>query len=120
MNYPRTPIVVAYAFSDFHYLRMAYPGAPVYKAHTTPSFGPFSHTPNVPRWVAEQHRWYGNRYIGDMAALDQLYPQPCLFVCWKTDGWDPRGFSWIWGDPRLRLTLLFKYERYEVYQVGRV
>jgi hypothetical protein len=119
-EYPGHPIMVAWTYSDYHYLRVAYPEAPVYTANTwVHAIGPGGYAENTESWIAAQKRWYGDHYISNLSALEKLSPSPWLFVNWKPHSWKTNHFSWMWGHPCLRMTQLFDYGKYEVYRVDK-
>jgi len=115
--YPSRPILIPWGMSDYHFLRMAYNEAPVYLANTSVFFTPLSYATDMASWVAAQKKWYGDRYINDLMALERLGSPPWLFLSWQLPGWDTGRFSWIQDNSRLRLTLVFQHGKYRVYQV---
>ena len=112
-------ILIPWGHSDYHYLRMAYPELPIYLSTTSAFFTPLTYTKDVSSWTAALKKWYGERYIGDMAELERLGDPPWLFVCRQMFTDDSGRFSWIKEDPQLRLTLVFKADRYRVYRVDK-
>jgi hypothetical protein len=116
-TYPNQPILIPWPWSDYHYLRLAYPEQPVYLANTSVFFTPWSPARDASQWAEELQRWYGDRYIGNMTSLERLCG-PLLFLCWeRSDGVNSYHWSWIWDDPKLRRTMIYRHERYCVYRI---
>jgi len=69
--------------SDYHFLRMAYPEEPVYLANTSTFFAPTNYARDVSTWDDAEQRWYGGRYVRNLAALKRL-KGPWLFLSWET------------------------------------
>jgi hypothetical protein len=113
---PHQPILVPWGWSDYHFLRMAYPEEPVYLANTTTFFAPTNYVREVSKWGDTLERWYGDRYVGNLATLKRL-ERPWLFLSWETSGYNTHHWSWIWDDPNLRRTLVYKHKKYRVYQL---
>lgn len=122
-HYPNRPILIPWTWSDFHYLRMAYPTAPVYTVNTRTFFDSSSnYAKTADRWLAAESRWYGLRHVPDRAALARLGPAPWVYVSWRTPGWGTDQFSWLRDDPALLVVPVHtegKYIVYEVRQAGR-
>ena len=113
---PHQPILIPWGWSDYHFLRMAYPKEPVYLANTSTFFTPTNYVRDMSKWGDTLERWYGDRCIDDLAALKRL-KRPWLFLCWEVPGYNTHHWSWIWDDPNLRRTLVYKYKKYRVYQL---
>ncbi len=114
---PQRPIVIPWTWSDYHYLRLAYPDAPVYLGNTGSFFGPTTYTKNSREWIAAEHRWYGDRYVEDLSALQRLGSPPWLYVSWQVPGWGTDQFSWVQKESRVRLIPVFHEACYTVYRV---
>lgn len=113
---PHQPILIPWGWSDYHFLRMAYPEEPVYLANTSTFFAPTNFVRDVSTWGDTLERWYGDRYIDDLADLKRL-KKPWLFLSWEVPGYNTHHWSWVWDDPNLRRTLVYKHKKYRVYQL---
>ena len=113
---PHQPILIPWGWSDYHFLRMAYPEEPIYLANTTTFFAPTNIARDVSTWDDAKQQWYGDRYVRNLAALKRL-DRPWLFLSWEVPGYNTHHWSWVWGDPNMRRTLIYKHKRYRVYQL---
>jgi len=113
---PHQPILIPWGWSDYHFLRMAYPEEPVYLANTSTFFAPTNYVRDVSKCGDTLKRWYGDRYIDDLTALKRL-KRPWLFLSWEVPGYNTHHWSWIWDDPNLRRTLVYKHKKYRVYHL---
>jgi len=124
------PILIPWVIGDYHYLRVAYPDAPVYLVDTESLFVASATRDDIAQGRAQRfgdtmvrrvevdpRQWYGTRYIPDLKALQALGPAPWWYVTTKVRGRDKTDYSWIWTDPGLELTLVFDNGQYYVYKV---
>lgn len=123
-EYPEHPILVPWTWSDYHFLRLAFPRAPVYLVNSLTFFSsPSSYTKNASAWKEAQARWYGQRYLGDLNALQQAGQPPWIFIDRISKWSNTHRFSWIWESSELVLTKAFDVNAgsrsYDVYEVTR-
>ena len=116
-TYPTAPILIPWSMSDYHFLRMAYPDAPVYLVNSDVFFTPFTYARDTQSWVAALKGWYATRYVGDYTSLEKLGDPPWIMLSWKVGNHDTVRFSWMQGDPRVQMKLVFQTGRYQVYLV---
>jgi hypothetical protein len=116
-TYPASPILIPWPISDYHYLRIAYPDAPVYLVNTSVFFGPLRYAHAPKSWVEALKKWYGKRYVGNFASLKNLAAPPWILVTRKNGDSDSVRLSWMQNDPHVQRKLVFRVGRYQVYQV---
>lgn len=113
---PYPSILIPWGWSDYHFLRMAYPEEPVYLVNTSTFFAPTNYVKDVSKWGEAQERWYGDRHVDNLVELKRL-KKPWFFLSWEVRGYNTQHWSWIWDNPNLRRTLVYQYKKYRVYQL---
>lgn len=116
-EHPGRPILIPWGFTDFHFIRFAYPQVQVYLVNTTAHFWDRSVTRDERSWGAAQKRWYGPRYLPDISALKDLGDAPWIVVAWVLPGWDTMKCSWIDREPFLHKEKVLEDGPYKVYLV---
>jgi hypothetical protein len=116
-TYPDRPILIPWPISDYHYLRIAYPDAPVYLVNTSVFFGPLRYAHDPQSWDAALKKWYRNRYVGNYEALENLSPPPWILVTRKEGDRDTIHWTWLQSEPRVQMKLVLRAGWYQVYQV---
>ena len=116
-TYPTRSMLIPWAISDYHYLHIAYPKAPVYLVNTTVFFGPLRYAHDAHSWDVALKRWYGKRYIGDFASLENSSAPPWILITWKIGDWDTIRWTWMKSDPHVNMKLVSRIGRYQVFLV---
>jgi hypothetical protein len=138
---PNAAILVPWAYTDFHFLRLTLPDRPVYNVNTPGGSLAAISGP----WRARLDDWYGINYLDDPDRLSELLThQHAYYVGWR---WYPpmenalhfaerfgldavanrlrrlglmdhRTQSWLWNDPRFDLEPAGRAGQYEVFRVS--
>lgn len=135
-------ILIPWEYTDFHYLRVAYPELPIFNVYATPRL-----TPNQQHnWQQFQERYYGDRYLSHETAVLKIegthfylgyrytFPIENILGVVRSPWLGPLSAklvgliqsmaplnhleqSWLWHDPRARFQLVDEIGHYQVYTV---
>jgi hypothetical protein len=120
-NYPGASLLIPWLWTDFHYLRMAAPQAPVYSINTRLDFEPVMVLTSQAAWQQALQRWYDGRQISDLHSLRGGPREPWIVLAANRDAASFNGlnYSWIKDSPDLKKTLVQRVGIYNVFLVER-
>jgi hypothetical protein len=121
-NYPGASLLIPWLWSDFHYLRVVEPRAPVYSINTRLDFEPVMVITSQAAWLRALRRWYGVRQISDLASLRNGPRAPWIVLAANRDAASFDGFtySWIKDSPDVKWTLVHREDIYNVFLIQPV
>ena len=135
-------ILVPWSYTDFNFLRVMLPDAPVYNVNSPE--GVVSDQENVLLWEQRFRRWYGDSFVSEPKQLDEIMEKgPVYYLGWKV--YPPvqniQAFvketgltslqalierielknhleqSWVWSIPGLKFILAGRSGQYEYYRL---
>lgn len=139
---PRTALLIPWNYTDYHFLKFAFPDRPVYLVQS-----PVDDQGQVFRdepWERRQARNYGDAFIGNRADMVRVAEAERVYlgqgilppiqnlrrlagqlhlegVVRRLDAMQPRNHiteSWMWEDPQVQLREAFVIGQYTAYIIG--
>lgn len=138
---PRAAILVPWNYTDYHFLKVAFPERPVYLVQA--AVDESGRVCRDERWERRQARNYGPAFIAGAGELRRVEEAEWIYigngvlppirnlrelasrlhlepVVRRLDALQPRNHtteSWLWRNPGFRLTETLRVGQYEVYRV---